>query len=186
MLTRRSGKGLLMAGLAATAALSIATSAQAGVMFGPVTPSVTGGFGSTIQVPFQVTLTGGTSQIDLSYVAFNFATTDPAVASIVGWNWDPGLGGSAGPVTFSHFWSPAVLCSSPTLLMGSLTLQLGNIPGSATISVTQGDAGNPAWLWQGQNCPTNPDMAPLTVTVPEPASLAALGLFGLAAGRRRR
>lgn len=159
--------------------------AQADVIFEPVTSAVSGSAGSVVEVPFQVRLFNGQNSVEFSYVAFNFETSDGAIASILGWEWEPSIGGAQGPVTYSHFWDPTLVQNQETLVFGTLSLQLGNVPsGTALISVTQGSG--PQWLWQGINCPETPNFGTLSVTVPSPGAIGLLASAGLVLARRRR
>jgi hypothetical protein len=159
--------------------------AKADIIFEPVTSAVSGSAGSIVEVPFQVRLFNGQNSVEFSYVAFNFDTSDGAIASILGWSWEPSIGGAQGPVTYSHFWDLTLVQNQETLVFGTLSLQLGNVPtGTALISVTQGSG--PQWLWQGVNCPETPNFGTLSVTVPSPGALGLLASAGLLPARRRR
>ena len=161
------------------------SAANAGIMFGPSTSSFNAAGGSSLQIPFVVTLTGGTTTADISYAAFAFVITgNNSVIDNLSWSFDPLIGGTAGPVTNSRFFSTPLALGNPTTLFGTLTANLSNVSGTAFITPAQGTG--PQWLWQGQNCPSNPDFAPVSVTVPTPGAVAIFGIGGLVAATRRR
>ena len=175
----------VLAGLALSSAW--VSAANAGILFGPSQGSYSSTLGGTVNIPFTVTLTGGTTTADLSYVGFNFITSgDTALVSNYSWSFEPALGGTVGPVTYSRFFSSPVALGTTATLLGTLTVNLSNVGPGTTVFLTPGQGSGPQWLWQGTNCPTNPDMGTVSITVPGPGAAGLFGIAGLLVARRRR
>ncbi len=161
--------------------------ANAGIFFGPSQGSYNSSLGATVNIPFTVTLTGGTTTADLSYVGFNFITSgDTGLVSNYSWTFEPSLGGTVGPVTYSRFFSSPVALGTTSTLLGTLTVNLSAAGPGTTVFLRSGQGSGPQWDWQGTNCPNNPEMGTVAITVPGPGATALLGFAGLLVARRRR
>lgn len=176
-------KCALLAGLALCS--FVVPAAHAGIFFGPSQSSYSALTGTSIQIPFVVNLTQGTTTADLSYVAFNFQVSgDPGVLANGSWTFEPLVGGTAGPVTNSRFFQTPLALGNQATLLGTLSFDVVGLTGTAIITPVQG--AGPQWLWQGVNCPSNPDLGAVSVTVPGPGGAAVMGPAGLVVARRRR
>jgi hypothetical protein len=175
----------VLVGLVALLFSSAVQPAHAGMSFGPTQSSYSALTGSSFNIPFVVTLTGNTTSADLSYAAFNFQVSGDLGLSNLTWTFDPIIGGTPGPVTNSRFFSTPLALGNPTTLFGTLSGDVVGLSGTAIITPVQG--AGPQWLWQGVNCPSNPELRAVSVTVvPGPGAVALIGVSGLVVAVRRR
>jgi hypothetical protein len=160
--------------------------AHAGISFGPSQSSYTAMTGTSFSIPFEITLTGGTTDAALSYAAINFEVSgDAGVITNLLLTFNPSIGGATGPVTYSRFFETPLALGNSATLLGTLSFDVVGLTGTAIITPIQG--AGPQWLWQGDNCPANPELRAVSVTVvPGPGAVALIGVSGLVVAVRRR